>query len=230
MCGRVRLTRDCRTPSAWLWYFWASGGRGLQWLCFFFVAHVRCRDHYLQFGHLAGLPHFSHSFLHIIWLACAWTIWKERNNHIFNQNATSINNIADMVKLLSFHWLKANLHSFALSYHDWWQHSISWMSIFMQSSCCFCLNSWCSLLWYRWTDIVSLLSASLLHVLCEMNHLWYSNLILACSTIRKDQTSWRSENFKISSLFYFLFFHFKRHVTMTSNRLLFIISNLNGKF
>jgi len=103
----------------------------LQWLGLSYVAPVGCRDHFLQFGHMAGLPHFSYSFLQVVWLACVWTIWKERNNHIFTHKATSINNIADWVKLLSFQWLKAKLHVFAFRYHEWWQHPMSCMGIFM---------------------------------------------------------------------------------------------------
>jgi hypothetical protein len=103
----------------------------LLWLGLSYAAPVRCRDHYLQFGHMAGLPHFSHSFIQLIWLACVWTIWKERNNRIFTQKATPISILSDRVKLLSFKWLKARLHSFVFSYHDWWQHPMSCMGIFM---------------------------------------------------------------------------------------------------
>ncbi|RHN42359.1 hypothetical protein MtrunA17_Chr8g0376041 [Medicago truncatula] len=63
----------------------------LKWLGLSFVAPVGCRDHYIQFRHLAGLLHSSHSFLQIIRLAYVWTIWKERNNRIFNQNSTGTN-------------------------------------------------------------------------------------------------------------------------------------------
>ena len=37
-------------------------------------------DHYFQFVHMAGLPRPSHYFLKVIWLACIWAIWKDRNN------------------------------------------------------------------------------------------------------------------------------------------------------
>jgi hypothetical protein len=103
----------------------------LLWLGLSYVAPVGCRDCYLQFGHMVGLPHFSHSFLQLSCLACVWTIWKEMNNRIFTQKATSISIISDRVKLLSFQWLKAILHLFAFSYHDWWQHPMSCMSVYM---------------------------------------------------------------------------------------------------
>jgi len=103
----------------------------LLWLSLSYVAPEGGRDHYLQFGHMVGLPHFSHSFLQLIWLACVWTIWKERNNRIFNQKATTTSVMSDKVKLLSFQWLKARLHMFAFSYHDWWQHPMSCIGIYM---------------------------------------------------------------------------------------------------
>jgi len=61
-----------------------------QWLNIDFVAPEVLRAHLIQFGHLAGLPRFTYSFLKLIWLACVWVIWKERNNHVFNQKASEL--------------------------------------------------------------------------------------------------------------------------------------------
>jgi len=46
----------------------------LQWLGLSFVAPDRCRTHFIQFGHLAGLPSSSYLFLQLIWMACVWVI------------------------------------------------------------------------------------------------------------------------------------------------------------
>jgi hypothetical protein len=101
----------------------------LQWLGISFVALGGCRDHFTQFGHLAGLPRSSYSFLQLIWMACVWVIWKERNNRVFHQKITDSQSIADKVKLLSFQWLKVNLITFVFSYHDWWRHPLLCMGV-----------------------------------------------------------------------------------------------------
>ena len=40
-----------------------------HWLNIHFIAPEVLRAHLLQFGHLAGLPRFTYSFLKLIWLA-----------------------------------------------------------------------------------------------------------------------------------------------------------------
>ena len=103
----------------------------LQWLGLSFVALGGCRDHFTHFGHLTGLPRSSYSFLQLIWMACVWVIWKERNNKVFHQKITDPQSIADKIKQLSFQWLKANMLTFVFSYHDWWLHPLSCMGVRM---------------------------------------------------------------------------------------------------
>jgi len=64
---------------------WVSNS---QWLNIHFVAPEVLRAYLIQFGHLAGLPCFTYSFLKLIWLACVWVIWKESNNRVFNKKAS----------------------------------------------------------------------------------------------------------------------------------------------
>jgi len=90
----------------------------LPWLRLSFVAPAGCRNHFLQFGQLAGFPRSSYTFLRIIWMACVWIIWKERNNRFFHQMATAPHTLAEKVKLLSFRWLKAKPSTFVFRYHD----------------------------------------------------------------------------------------------------------------
>lgn len=47
------------------------------------------------------------------------------------QKALDSHNITDKVKLLSFLWLKANMLTFVFSYHDWWRHPLSCMSVML---------------------------------------------------------------------------------------------------
>jgi hypothetical protein len=67
-----------------------------------FVAPVTVRDHFVQFTHLAGFSSSLYSFFKIIWLACVWVIWKERNNRVFNQKALDSQATSDKVKLISY--------------------------------------------------------------------------------------------------------------------------------
>jgi hypothetical protein len=102
-----------------------------SWLGLSSVDTHCAQDHFHQFGHLGGIPRQTHQFLKLIWLACAWTIWKERNNQIFNNKALSLHELLDQVKLLSFTWLKAKTINFAYTYHEWWRHHLSYMGIYL---------------------------------------------------------------------------------------------------
>jgi len=51
-----------------------------QWLGIYLVFPKNIKEHYLQFTQIAALPRASHSYFKIIWLACVWAIWKDRNN------------------------------------------------------------------------------------------------------------------------------------------------------
>jgi len=107
-----------------MWFVWERlvFNMSLDW---FFLCFSRfCLDHYLQFTHLAGLPWASHSFLKVIWLACVWTVWKERNNYIFKNAVINPHNIVEKVKLNSFLWLSSNFVPITLGFHDWWRHPL----------------------------------------------------------------------------------------------------------
>jgi len=41
-------------------------------------------------------------FVILIWCACTWVIWKEMNNRIFNNKASSVVKLVDNVMQLSF--------------------------------------------------------------------------------------------------------------------------------
>jgi len=87
------------------------------------------KDHFSQFTHLAGLPRQSHLYLKIIWLACVWTIWKERNNCVFKNVVLDPLSIVEKVKLNSFLWLSSNVVPLLFGLHDWWRYPLSCMGI-----------------------------------------------------------------------------------------------------
>jgi len=78
---------------------------------------------------LAGLPHATNFYLKIIWLACVWALWKERNNCIFNNAGLDPLLVVQKVKLHSFFWLSSSFESVAFGFHDWWRHPLLCMGV-----------------------------------------------------------------------------------------------------
>ncbi|XP_024640546.1 uncharacterized protein [Medicago truncatula] len=100
-----------------------------HWLGFSFVPPGSIKDHYIQFTHLAGLPRSTYVFLKVIWLACVWAIWKERNNRVFNDTVIDPLHIVEKVKLNSFLWLSSNIEPIAFGFYDWWRHPLFCMGV-----------------------------------------------------------------------------------------------------
>ncbi|XP_024636563.1 uncharacterized protein [Medicago truncatula] len=77
-------------------------------------------DHFLQFTYLTGGAKSRRSFMQLIWLLCAWVVWNERNNRLFNNVITLISRLLDKVKMLSLTWLKAKKATFVFGTQQWW--------------------------------------------------------------------------------------------------------------
>jgi len=50
-----------------------------RWIVISSIAPATIGDNFQHFGQLAGLKRSTHPFLIVIWHACVWVIWKERN-------------------------------------------------------------------------------------------------------------------------------------------------------
>jgi hypothetical protein len=57
--------------------------------------------------------------MHLIWFATTWVIWKERNDRNFYGKQTSLAQLQENVKLLSFWWFKTNVAVFRYGFHNW---------------------------------------------------------------------------------------------------------------
>jgi len=101
------------------------------WLGIDFVPSGVLGEHFDQFARMAGMPRCTHSFFRVIWLACVWVIWKERNNCVFKNAMSDPCNLFDKVNLNSFMWLKSNKPSFSYYYHDWCRHPLLYMGVSM---------------------------------------------------------------------------------------------------
>ncbi|RHN60841.1 hypothetical protein MtrunA17_Chr4g0030201 [Medicago truncatula] len=64
-------------------------------------------DHFVQFSYLLGSTSKIQSFMQLLWLACVWVLWTERNNKQFNNIENSIHHLVEKVQIHSYWWLKA---------------------------------------------------------------------------------------------------------------------------
>jgi len=54
-----------------------------NWLCVHSADPAHILDHFIQFSSSIGFGTSRCSFMHLIWFATIWVIWKERNARIF---------------------------------------------------------------------------------------------------------------------------------------------------
>ena len=86
-------------------------------------------DHFFQFTHSVGDVRARRSFMHLVWLLCAWIIWNDRNQSLFNNLGSSIDQLLDKVKRYSLWWLKASNVIFVYGFHLWWSNPMACLGI-----------------------------------------------------------------------------------------------------
>lgn len=92
----------------------------VNWLGVVTVMPNDVQWHFIQFSLLGGVSRSKHSILQVIWFATMWEIWKERNNRIFNAKVSSVIQVVDKIKLLTYKWLKVKFVTLPFNYHGWW--------------------------------------------------------------------------------------------------------------
>jgi len=75
-------------------------------------------EHFHQFFHYSGYSKARRSFLQLLWLLCIWLVWNERNNRLFNNTKTPIEQL-----------LKANKTTFVYGSQSWWYVCLTRMGI-----------------------------------------------------------------------------------------------------
>lgn len=55
----------------------------------------------------------------LIWHAAIWSIWKARNDRIFNNVVTDVEELLESVKVLSWRWFLGRLNSYACLFYEW---------------------------------------------------------------------------------------------------------------
>ena len=88
-----------------------------SWIGFSSVDAHKLSDHFVQFTYSAGGLRARRSFLQVIWLACVWVVWTERNSRLFRDTASPVDRLLDKVKMFSFRWLKPTSVTLGTNYH-----------------------------------------------------------------------------------------------------------------
>ncbi|PNX62724.1 hypothetical protein L195_g061286, partial [Trifolium pratense] len=91
-----------------------------SWIGSSLVTAQTLSEHFVQFTDSAGGSRARRSFMQLVWLACVWVVWTERNHRLFTGSANSVQHMLDKIKTFSYRWLKATSSSLALNCHSWW--------------------------------------------------------------------------------------------------------------
>ncbi|KAK2362876.1 hypothetical protein QL285_087903 [Trifolium repens] len=86
-------------------------------------------DHFVQFTHSAGGLRARRSFLQLVWLACVWVVWNERNLRVFRNYENSVYQLLDKVKMFSYRWLRTTNVTLATNFRCWWSSPLLCLGI-----------------------------------------------------------------------------------------------------
>nr|ABD32346.1 H+-transporting two-sector ATPase, alpha/beta subunit, central region, related [Medicago truncatula] len=90
-----------------------------DWLGFVTVFNGNLYTHANQFCALGGFSKNYMKAFTIIWISVLYTIWKDRNRRIFQNQIVLLEVLLERVKLQTFWWLKANYILFVFYYSYW---------------------------------------------------------------------------------------------------------------
>jgi len=90
---------------------------------------INVSDNFYPFTHSAGGGRAKCSFMQLVWLLCAWIIWNDCNQRLFNNIGSSIDQLLDKVKRYSLWWLKANNVVFVFGFHLWWSSPLACLGL-----------------------------------------------------------------------------------------------------
>ncbi|KAK2370537.1 hypothetical protein QL285_083581 [Trifolium repens] len=87
------------------------------WIGFSAVDAHTLSDHFVQFTYSAGGLRARRSFLQLVWLACVWVVWNERNLRVFRISANLVHQLLDKVKTFSYRWMRMTDTTLAINFH-----------------------------------------------------------------------------------------------------------------
>jgi hypothetical protein len=88
-----------------------------SWIGFSTVDAYSLTDHLVQFTYSAGGLRARRSFLQLVWLACVWVVWNERNLRVFGNSENSVHQLLNKVKLFSYRWLQTTDVTLVTNFH-----------------------------------------------------------------------------------------------------------------
>jgi hypothetical protein len=90
---------------------WFSIGLVFQWRIL-----TASQTTFFQFIYSAGSLRLRRSFMQLVWFACVWIVWNERNLKVIRNSANTVHQLLDKVKLFSYRWLRVTNVTLASSY------------------------------------------------------------------------------------------------------------------
>ncbi|GAU46775.1 hypothetical protein TSUD_402860 [Trifolium subterraneum] len=100
-----------------------------SWIGFSSADSHHLSDHFVQFTYSFDGLRTRRSFSQLIWLACVWVIWTERNQRLFRNSKCSLPQLLDKVKQFSYLWLKTTNCNLVSNYHSWWSSPYTCLGI-----------------------------------------------------------------------------------------------------
>jgi hypothetical protein len=125
-CGGIETARHLFLSCSIFGSLW---GLVRSWIGFSAMYASSLTDHFVQFTSSVGVLRARRSFLQLIWLACVWVVWDERNHRVFKNSANYVHQLLDKVKLFSYRWLRTTVVTLATNSHCWWSSSLLCLSI-----------------------------------------------------------------------------------------------------
>ncbi|KAK2415965.1 hypothetical protein QL285_038402 [Trifolium repens] len=116
-CGGIETAQhlflSCSTFGSLWALVWA-------WIGFAEVESYSLPDHFVQFTYSVGGLRARRSFMQLVWLACVWVVWNERNLRVFKNSATPVHQLLHKVQLFSYRWMRPTDVTLATNSYLWW--------------------------------------------------------------------------------------------------------------
>jgi hypothetical protein len=125
-CGDIEIGRHLFLSCSAFGSLWALVR---SWIDFSAVDAYSLTDHFIHFTYSAGGLRARQSFLQLVWLACVWIVWNERNLRVFRNSENTVHQLLDKVNLFSYRWLRTTDITLTTNFHRWWSSPLLCLGI-----------------------------------------------------------------------------------------------------